>query len=54
MLSRLNGDPMDAVARPTALSAEERSELQALELAIGDEYAALGRYIAVVARKRPA
>jgi macrocin-O-methyltransferase TylF-like protien len=54
VLSGLNGDPMDAVARPTALSARERRELQALELAIGDDYAALGRYIAVVARKRPA
>ena len=49
--SGIANDPLDAIARPSALTDREQEQLMDLELSLSEEYAAAGRYILAVAKK---
>lgn len=51
-LSGIAGDPLEAVARPGALTDAERESLLALELSAAEELAGQGRYILAVTRRK--
>ena len=49
--SGIEGDPLAAIARPSALSASEQERLMKIESAVAEQYAACGRYILATAVK---
>jgi ubiquinone/menaquinone biosynthesis C-methylase UbiE len=49
--SGIPGDPLDVIAQPSALRAEDRRTLMTLETAMAERYAGTARYILAVAAK---
>ncbi len=52
ILSGTHTDPLSAIARPSRLAEETRTQLLELELSLAEQYAGHGRFIAAVATKK--
>ncbi|MDA2936666.1 class I SAM-dependent methyltransferase [Acidobacteria bacterium AH-259-A15] len=50
--SGIEGDPLAAIVRPSQLLGDEQDRLMQIECAVAKRYAACGRYILAIARRR--